>query len=236
MREVNAPNCERHDDLISSLYGELNEADAVAFQRHLSQCQSCSAEFAGLKQVRESVVAWRNESLGSVVLSAPEVLPGRIIETTPSAIAALREFFKLSPLWLKGAVAFASILFCLLAGLAVARLGEQPSAPVVATTSNSDPSQEQLDAIVRQRVQEELQRMKEADKSSIAASDDRVKDSAGTPRTKTPIRTALARNNLSHSARRPLSKTERQQLAADLRLISSQSDTDLDLLEDRINQ
>jgi hypothetical protein len=36
--------------------------------------------------------------------------------------------------------------------------------------------------------------------------------------------------------RRPLSKTEREQLAADLRLTTAQNDSDLDLLGDRINQ
>jgi hypothetical protein len=40
----------------------------------------------------------------------------------------------------------------------------------------------------------------------------------------------------NQKSRRPLSKTEREQLAADLRLTSAKNDSDLDLLEDRINQ
>jgi len=46
----------------------------------------------------------------------------------------------------------------------------------------------------------------------------------------------VAFNLSNQKARRPLSKTEREQLAADLRLISVKSESDLDLLDDRINQ
>jgi hypothetical protein len=47
---------------------------------------------------------------------------------------------------------------------------------------------------------------------------------------------SIALNAPKQKARRPLSKTEREQLAADLRLISGKNDSDLDLLDDQINQ
>mgnify|MGYP003694745227 CR=1 FL=1 len=143
-------------------------AESQTFQRHLRECAQCNAEFAGFSDVRQSVVAWRNESLGA--MASPERVPNRVAnmagaagrtEQTPSALSALREFFNLSPLWLKGAVAFASLLFCVFAGLAVSRLREKPTVAVVppATPAYSQP---ELDALVDQRVKAELERIRNA--------------------------------------------------------------------------
>ena len=54
MEKVYAPNCGQENDLIGFLYGELNETDALAFQRHLHACSACSTELAGFGGVRES--------------------------------------------------------------------------------------------------------------------------------------------------------------------------------------
>src|SRR5258705_13346805 len=155
--------CGRENDLIGFLYGELNEVDSIAFQRHLNDCATCNAELADFGEVRESVVAWRNESLGSVAFPA-QVTSSSHTEApraTPSAVAALREFFNLSPLWMKGAVAFAAILFCVFAGLALARLRE--ASPVAVTPVVNSTSPEELKALVDQRVQEELKRIKNSE-------------------------------------------------------------------------
>lgn len=234
MKEVNAPNCGRENDLIAFLYGELNGAEVQIFQRHLRDCASCNAEFAALSDVRESVVTWRNESLG--VVSSPlteAVVPG-VVHQKPSALAAVREFFNLAPLWMKGAVAFASVLFCLFAGLAVARLRDQPQV-AINTPRGSNANSEQFNALVEQRVQEELQRRKNSPEKTPSAPPV-VSVSDRTPRQRVANRGILASNVPSNKARRPLSRTEREQLAADLRLTSTKSDSDLDLLDDRINQ
>src|SRR5258705_5545249 len=160
--------CGRENDLIGFLYGELNEVDAIAFQRHLNDCATCNAELADFGEVRESVVAWRNESLGSVAFPA-QVISSSHTEApraTPSAMAALREFFNLSPLWMKGAVAFAAVLFCVLAGLALARLRNKPPSPVVATPVANTNSSQELNAQVEKRVQEELKRIKNSNENS----------------------------------------------------------------------
>jgi hypothetical protein len=47
---------------------------------------------------------------------------------------------------------------------------------------------------------------------------------------------SVASNNPIQKARRPLSKTEREQLAADLRLVTAANESELDLLDDGINQ
>lgn len=236
MKDLNATKCGRESDLVGFLYGELNEVEAQAFQRHMKECAGCNAEVAGFRDVRESVVAWRNESLGRVVLPT-QIADSRTIaaQGKPSAIGALREFFKLAPLWMKGAVAFASILFCLFAGLAARWYVDQRSefqGPSAVVTS-SGYSQQEVNAIIQRRVQEELARIKNSEQSPITVATDSSNRNLG-PRTTS--RASVAGNDPRHSARRPLSKTEREQLAADLRLISSKSDSDLDLLEDTINQ
>jgi hypothetical protein len=231
MKEVNVSNCERENDLIAFLYGELNDSEAQTFQSHMRDCASCNAELAAFRDIRNSVVAWRNESLGGVIsFPIAESAVSRTDHEKPSALAALREFFNLSPLWMKGALAFASILFCLFAVLAIARLRDKP--PVVTLQY----SPQELNALVDRRVQEELQRQRNTPEKAptlpgIVNAADR------TPRQRVANRgNSLALNDPNQKARRPLSKTEREQLAADLRLISAKNDSDLDLLDDRINQ
>jgi len=227
--------CGRENDLIGFLYGELNEVEAIAFQRHLRECGTCNAELADFGEVRESVVAWRNESLGSafptqVTASSRTEAP----RATPSAKAALREFFNLSPLWMKGAVAFAAILFCVFAGLALARLREAPPAAVAATPGATNTSPAELKALIDQRVQEELKRIKASEATApapLTAKAQKHPDKRIANRN-----TQVALSAASQRARRPLSKTEREQLANDLRLVSAKSDSELDLLDDRINQ
>ena len=233
MKDVNAPNCERQEDLVSYLYDELNEAEARNFQLHINNCRDCKAELANFQDVRKSVIAWRNESLAGVALT-PEYANAQAAtmeSKRPSAIAAFREFFSLSPLWLKGAVAFASILFCLFAGLAIARLQQTPAPTVVMSPPSSGPSEAQLNAMVERRVQEELQRTRQTSQPApeVVASDD------STVSHRKIIRSGTAINPIQE-ARRPLSKSERAQLAADLRLVAARNESEIDLLDDGINQ
>lgn len=231
MKEVTAPNCERENDLVAFLYGELNDTEARTFQSHTRDCASCNAELAAFRDIRESVVAWRNESLGGVIsFPIAESVVLRADHKKPSALAALREFFSLSPLWMKGALAFASVLFCLFAVLAIARLRDKPS---VVTLQYS---QQELNALVDRRVQEELQRQRNSPEKAPT-----LPDVANAPDRAPRQRVANGGNSIAlnapkQKARRPLSKTEREQLAADLRLISGKNDSDLDLLDDQINQ
>lgn len=236
-------SCGREHDLISFLYGELNDVEAKTFQRHLGDCAACNAELAAFSDVRESVVAWRNESLGAIV--SPARVTDRVTgltstaavndrAATPSAWSALREFFNLSPLWLKGAVAFASVLFCLFAGLAIARLRDKP--PVVANgPATPTQSEQEINALVEQRVQAELERIRNAapqqEKNALTADNSSPKNSLKRTATRNDATSAT-----NQKSRRPLSKTEREQLAADLRLTSGKNDSELDLLDDRINQ
>jgi hypothetical protein len=219
--------CGRSEDLVGFLYGELNEAEAKAFHRHLQDCMSCNSEVISFEDIRRSVIAWRNESLGALSPHAA-VNPVR----SRSAAAALREFFNLSPVWLKAAVGFASILFCIFAVLAVSGLRHAPSS-VVTTTGKNQPSTEEINAMVERRVQDELNRLRAQPEVATATKDDvppvKILSATGN-------RNKRATNGSRQDARRPLTRVEREQLAADLRLIAGTNDIELELLDDAINQ
>jgi hypothetical protein len=113
----------------------------------------------------------------------------------------------------------------------------------VATNPNNQAySEQQVNALVEQRLQDERQRIKSSAKE---AQTNHALVVENTSQRKSGLRvkhgTELANNVTEHivsgqRARRPLSRVERNQLAADLRLISSKHDGELDLLDDKINQ
>src|SRR5262245_31257016 len=127
MRDMNErPMCHRAEDLVTYLYGEAG-AEAQDFQSHLQACDACRSEFAVFNQVHESLATWRNEALGTAPVVAPVA---QAVVATPapvqaarrlSALAALKEFFQVSPLWLRAATAFAAVLFCVMAVFVVVR-------------------------------------------------------------------------------------------------------------------
>jgi len=236
MKEVNAPKCGRENDLIAFLYDELNEVEAQSFRRHIRDCASCNAELAAFRNVRESVVTWRNESLGIISSPATELAPPGVPRQQVSALSAVRAFFNLAPLWMKGAVAFASVLFVLFAALSIAHWNNgrrlEPPKVVTGPAPGNTYSPDQLKVLVEQRLKEELQRIKSSEEKA-SPSPSMV---AGTP---SPRRRVLNHDNESASnqkKRRPLSRTEREQLATDLRLISDKPEHEFDLFSDRINQ
>src|SRR5436309_1116631 len=108
MRNINErPVCHRAEDLVTYLYGEASAADAQDFAAHMKQCDACRAEFSVFSQVHESILLWRNEALGaafepaSTPISAGAVTEIAVVHHAQrlSALAALREFFSVSPLW-----------------------------------------------------------------------------------------------------------------------------------------
>ncbi|HKE55751.1 MAG TPA: zf-HC2 domain-containing protein [Pyrinomonadaceae bacterium] len=215
--------CERADDLLSYLYGEANEAEAQSFAMHLKQCASCNAELASFGKVRSSMVEWRDEILDGFV-AAPMAAASR----KKSAVAALKEFFDLSPLWLKGAVAFATLLFCALSVASLREFSkEKPLGPV--PTTEAMYTRAQVDEMVNKALAEQVS--KGQPQSSEAPKLAQVNQSE-------KKRSNRSLNNSTQEARgrRPLSRSEREQLAADLRLLAPQEDGGLNLIGDRINQ
>ena len=241
-KSVIAPSCERGNDLIAFLYAEIDDSEERDFKHHMQHCPACKSAFAAFKGIRESVVAWRQESLG-VVLSpsvvaesgvAPTIL-SRFGSRKPSALAAIREFFALSPLWMKGALAFTSVLFCLFAVLAVARLRETPKAPGAVAANNKDSAGKEPNAINEQPAQKQFRELTATQTPKTAVVPDN-------PPRRNPVNRRVPNGSIEFvynptpKTRRPLTKAEREQLAADLRLISPKDDADLDLLGDRLNR
>ena len=216
--------CERCDDLISFLYQELDEREIRSFEQHLAGCSSCSRELSSFNEIRRGVVAWREETLG--IINHRPSLAFSFTEK-PSAIAAIRQFFALSPLWLKGSVAFASVLLFAAVAFLVVSLKAKPAAPL----ANADKvySEAELKAKVEEGVQarlKELNPQQDAVKEELTRAPLLVQQSK--PRVKS------AGSNVT-TRRAPLTATEREQLAADLRLISLTED-DLNLLGEQINK
>lgn len=231
-RSSAAPTCKRGNDLMAFLYGEVDDREARDFEHHLRTCGQCKVELSLFRQIRESIVAWRQESLGFVpaqaVASNSETAVLRSLEPKkPSALAAIRGFFDLSPFWMKAAVSFASVLFCVVAVLGVARLFDKPTV----VTGDKRYTETELKAIVEEAVANErrLNPKDEASPSSLPKPNDR-------PGTGRRVASRSSQTVWTKARQRPLTKLEREQLAADLRLISSKDETKLDLLGDRINQ
>ena len=119
--------CDRAEQLVTYLYGEAAPAEAEAFRQHLTGCAVCREEMAALGGVREMVGEWRAEALGALPsLGIDESFANAANVQTSytrkrSAVAALREFFSLSPLWLRAGAVAATLVFCALAALTLAR-------------------------------------------------------------------------------------------------------------------
>lgn len=219
--KVGVASCDRGTGLVALLYGETTEAESDDLRQHMETCSACKAEFANFTQIRRSIFEWRQDSLAAVSLTTTQLTAPQLKK--PSAMAAIRQFLDWSPLWMKGAVAFATLLFCLLAFLALAGLRTTTQEPVVTGYQNND-TPKKVDQTGPRKTLEP--REPEASVSSPAAKNQTFR----------PVRKPSLEFDLKQVAktRRPLSKTERQQLAADLRLISPSDEADLDLLGDRL--
>jgi anti-sigma factor RsiW len=222
MNEIqNSPGCERASELIAFLYGEADEHEARDFRLHLQQCSGCREEVASFGDVRQSITAWRDEALAGFVSTPLTAQP-----MTKSALAALRQFFDLSPLWLKGATALAAVTFCVLAGLALFKTNHEP-----VISKNPDAVYTQQD--VNQAVKEALAQQARVQPPVQTPSPENI--TLNSPKPKPKSSRASSPTQFARS-QRPLSKQEREQLAAELRLLSSDDDATLHLLGDRINQ
>ncbi|HZI20643.1 MAG TPA: zf-HC2 domain-containing protein [Pyrinomonadaceae bacterium] len=142
--------CDRAEELVAYLYGEARPDEAREFRAHLGACGACREELAALGGVRHSIALWRAEAeshepafapAGAFAAGAaraheasaraprktthePDLRAGFTrspAEGRRSARAALREFFRLSPLWLRAGAAAVALVVCGLAALTVAR-------------------------------------------------------------------------------------------------------------------
>ncbi|HYP00562.1 MAG TPA: zf-HC2 domain-containing protein [Pyrinomonadaceae bacterium] len=124
-------DCERGVELVAYFYGEASAAERESFAAHLARCGACREELTAFRGVREAVGHWRAEILSSAPAlsfaetvmptssSAQEVRRERVAPPQRSARLALREFFTLSPVWLRAGLSAAALVLCALAALAI---------------------------------------------------------------------------------------------------------------------
>jgi anti-sigma factor RsiW len=211
------PACHRAEDLVTYLYGEGSEADALDFSRHLQQCDACRGEFQGFNQVHDSIQLWRNEALGASinlgeVATEPATASRQFVrQRRLSAIAALREFFSVSPLWLRGATVFAALLLCVLGLVMVTRISRKP-VTIAKVKDEKTYTQQELEAAVNSAVDRTRQEL--TAKQEAAGSSNIPKHDPRQSANHTQIATDQRKAPRPHS----LNRQERQQLAADLRL------------------
>lgn len=174
---ANPRGCVHADELVTYLYGESTPDEANAFRRHLDTCAVCREELAAFGSVREAVGVWRAEALSTVPPLnigeefSPALSPRPAPERKRSAVAALREFFALSPLWLQAGAAAAVLVVCALTALTFARtevrwdsnglafrtgVGEHSTERQVPVTVPAGYTQEQVNAIVKENVEREV--------------------------------------------------------------------------------
>lgn len=111
--------CERADELVAYLYDEADADSRRRFELHARDCAACREELAAFRGVRRAVAAWRVEALSDV--PAVAAVHADAARRKPSALAALREFFALSPAWLRAAWAASAVAVIALAALTLAR-------------------------------------------------------------------------------------------------------------------
>ncbi|MFN2531546.1 MAG: anti-sigma factor [Pyrinomonadaceae bacterium] len=222
MHDLANPTCERTEDLLAFLYGEASTADAKDFERHSQLCDFCKAELASFGNIRESIQEWKHEIVTATSPTAALVTQPR---RNRSATAAIREFFSLAPFWMKGAVGLATVLFCLFAVLAVGRLRTRQSPTVQFAKSESIYSEQQLRNAVQKALEEQAANLPRSGKPALPP---QQVIRRRPNRQSTPSQIA--------NARRPLTKNEREELAGDLRLVVSEDDDGLGLVNDRLNK
>jgi hypothetical protein len=216
-----SPDCERASDLIAFLYDEAGEHEQRDFELHLKVCRVCRKEVASFGVVRQSITTWRDEVLSGF---AATPLPSQ--RQKRSAMAAIRQFLDLSPLWLKGAISFAVLTLALLATLGIVRL---QTGKTQMATSETNKDQFYTAQDVERMVKEAL-----AKEPPVEQTDQRPENiKVVAPRKPKPTRPV----SQMAKRRRPLTRAEREQLAADLRLLTTGNDeVELHLLADQINQ
>ncbi len=161
----NTISCARAEEMVTYLYGEATRDEARDFEKHMQNCSSCALELAAFGNVREAVGEWRQQSLGSLTSPAFEAnaarhfAPAVTHARSPSALTALREFFTLSPAWMRAATAVAAVMFCALAAIAVAYFVQKPQTEVVQTPGKAGYSEKEVEEKIAEalRKQYELQ-------------------------------------------------------------------------------
>jgi len=240
--------CTRAEDLVAYLYHEASEREAQDFERHTESCASCKAELAAFAQLRSGISEWRGHALGLVGATASanevEAVPERAKPPVrkPSALAALREFFALSPVWLRAATGLAGLAICALVLLAGVRIMQGPRVVFVERSVPATPTQADVDELVAKRVREELaarNNQEELTERPIVTpvNEQSSRTPAQSARSNSAQRRGVAQS-IGSNRRKParVSTEDYEELARDLQLVPTRDEDDLPRLIDLIDE
>lgn len=247
-KETTSAACAKGEELVAYLYNEVSAGEAKDFESHIEACASCEAELAAFNDVRSSIAVWRTQALRSFASTAPAsetVTATEVTRTSPrpaSAMAALKEFFALSPMWLRAATALASLAICALVVWAGVRVLEAPRVLVLEKVVEKGPTEAEVDALVNKRVQEELAARRSSPEQQ-PTSDEQVvtvnEQRASTLAQSEPGRSASAARRARVARRRApaeASTQEYEELAKDLQLVPTRDEEDLPRLIDLMDE
>jgi hypothetical protein len=214
------------------LYGEAGPTDALDFRNHLQQCDACRSEFTAFNQLHGSIQDWRIEALGAsfspaltAAAAASDATEFVHHERKLSALAALRQFFTVSPLWLRGATAFAALLLCVLAVVMVARVTRKPAEVAKVDDPQNRYSQENFQREVDKAVEQKVRELRAANNVTPPPAPTEPKFKSSVPH-RNLVQLAVDRQPQKVRPR-ALNREEREQLAADLRLTLPADEEDL---------
>ncbi|MBI4852859.1 MAG: zf-HC2 domain-containing protein [Acidobacteria bacterium] len=106
-------NCQRKEDLVTYLYGELTPSEEKNFKEHLNICSSCKKEASEFGMLRENLQTWQVEETPRVVLDLPTTQRPRSLKEI------LQELGSILPAWFKYGTGFAAACAASLLLLAV---------------------------------------------------------------------------------------------------------------------
>lgn len=231
--------CARAGDLVSYLYGEATEREAQDFKGHLHICHSCRAELEAFGDVRESITLWREQALSQTASLASEfnLAPVQHIkEVQPqqrSTFDAIREFFTLSPVWMRGATAFATLLLAALLVIALMNFFERQETPLAKQDAPAAPVQPE------QRVNNNAPLIVKEEAPKELATTDAPREIKRQKNAKHKVKATgnvLANNKQNRQPKAPvLSPEERTQLS-NLLIAENESEDDVPRLSDLLTE
>lgn len=246
-----APSCARAEDLVAYLYGEADEAAARSFEAHTRHCASCEKDLSAFGQVRASINEWRVQALGCQSTAAATTSTPVNVETVSaskgrerSALAALREFFSLSPMWMRAATATMALVFCALVVLTIVHYRQQPNVVVVEKIVPAQPSGKETNPAADEQLGREDKTTTAAREAGLSPAPVKIvqasEDERATPKFKRALRRDAAGRQNPAGERTPklkISTQESREIARDLRLtIASNDEDDLPRLSDLIEE
>ena len=180
--------CNQRDRLIGFIYGEgaANELDEV--QKHLDTCADCRAEVAGLRSVREDLLAWN--------------VPDHESVWRPFAPAPVTPWWRQVPAWAMAAAASVLVVSGA-AGGAIAHALLPESSPNV--TAQADGAQTSVKAggitpvelaATEARVEAQMARML----TQVRALDARIERASGQPSEPQTVRAGNVTTDVTHDA------------------------------------